>query len=67
MQYKPVDPSSPRTLVAVFATGDEVVSGLQKLAREQEAAAAAFTGLDALSDLVLGHFDWQEKLIAAFR
>lgn len=61
MRYKLVNATTPRTLVAVFATGDEVVSGLEKLAREQEAAAAAFTGLGALSDLVLGYFDWEEK------
>jgi uncharacterized protein len=61
MQYKIVNPTAPRTLVAVFATGDEVVSGLQRLAQEQHGAAAAFSGLGALSDLVLGYFDWEEK------
>ena len=61
MRCRIVNEDRQRTLVAVFDTGDEVVGGLQRLAREQNAGAASFTGLGALSDLVLGYFDWQQK------
>ena len=61
MQCKIVNGDRERTLVAVFETGDEVMDGLQRLAREQQAGAAEFTGIGALSDIVLGYFDWHKK------
>ena len=61
MKSKVVNGGPQRTLVAIFETGDEVVGGLKRLAQEQQAGAAEFTGIGALSDLVLGYFDWQKK------
>lgn len=62
MKCRIVNDAPQRTLVAVFDIGDEVVDGLQRLARDQHAgAAASFTGLGALSDVVLGYFDWEKK------
>jgi predicted DNA-binding protein with PD1-like motif len=50
-----------RTCVLVFQTGDEVMDGLSSWCGEQRVAAARFTAIGGLSDLVLGWFDWQAK------
>ena len=61
MQSRIINESPQRTFALAFATGDEVVSNLTNFAREYDVTAAAFTGLGALNDLVLGYFDWQSK------
>jgi predicted DNA-binding protein with PD1-like motif len=45
----------------VFDTGDEVLECLLAFAKEHRLSAAEFNGLGALSDCVLGYFDWQKK------
>lgn len=50
-----------RSFVLIFAPGDEVVTGLTAFAREHEITAAEFRGIGALSDAVLGYFDWESK------
>lgn len=50
-----------RTFALVFDKGDEVLETLLAFAKEQRLSAAEFTGLGALSDAVLGYFDWQKK------
>jgi predicted DNA-binding protein with PD1-like motif len=50
-----------RTIALVFASGDEVVTTLTAWCREQTVGAARFTAIGALSDVVLGWFDWQAK------
>ncbi|MBV9863048.1 MAG: DNA-binding protein [Alphaproteobacteria bacterium] len=61
MRSKILDDASQRTFALVFETGDEVIDGLQRFARENDLTAAEFTGLGALSEVVLGYFDWQTK------
>lgn len=61
MQSRIINDGLQRTFARSFPTGDEVVSNLTSFARQYDVAAAAFTGLGALSDLVLGYFDWQTK------
>jgi len=50
-----------RTFAVVFDKGDEVLENLLAFAKEHRLSAADFTGLGALSDAVLGYFDWQRK------
>ncbi len=50
-----------RTVLLVFASGDEVVSTVEAFAREQNVTAAHFTAIGAFSDAVLGYFDWAGK------
>jgi predicted DNA-binding protein with PD1-like motif len=50
-----------KTFILVFATGDEVMSGLEAFAREQGLAAAHFTAIGAFSEADLGYFDWEKK------
>ena len=55
------DDARQRTFALVFDKGDEVLETLLAFAREHRLSAAEFTGLGALSDAVLGYFDWQRK------
>lgn len=61
MKSKLIQDGPQRTFAVVFDPGDEVVSNLATFARANRLSAAGFTGLGALSDAVLGYFDWQEK------
>jgi uncharacterized protein len=50
-----------RTWVLVFASGDEVISGLTAFAREHGLAGTRFAAIGALSDAVLGYFHWERR------
>ncbi len=60
MHHKLVN-SDPKTYVVVFETGDELASGLSKIASELQLADASFTAIGALSSVRLGWLDWQNK------
>lgn len=61
MKSKLIDQASQRTFAVVLDPGDEVLACLLAFAKEQRLSAAEFSGLGALSDCVLGYFDWQKK------
>jgi predicted DNA-binding protein with PD1-like motif len=61
MKSKLIDDASQRTFALVFDPGDEVLEYLLAFANEHRLSAAELTGLGALSDCVLGYFDWQKK------
>ena len=61
MRSKLIHDARQRTFAVVFDTGDEVLHQLLAFAREHQLSAAEFTGIGALSDAVLGYFDWQKK------
>ena len=50
-----------RTFVLVMDSGDEVVASLTRFAKEQGLAGSHCTAIGALSDVVLGFFDWELK------
>jgi predicted DNA-binding protein with PD1-like motif len=61
MRTKLINDAPQRTYALVFDSGAEVLENLLAFAKAQELSAAEFTGLGALSDVVLGYFDWQKK------
>ena len=61
MEAKLIHDAQQRTFAVAFDKGDEVLENLLAFAREQRLSAAEFTGIGALSDAVLGYFDWQKK------
>jgi predicted DNA-binding protein with PD1-like motif len=61
MKTKLINDAPQRTFAVVFDKGDEVLENLLAFAKAQDLSAAEFTGLGALSDVVLGYFDWQKK------
>jgi uncharacterized protein len=61
VKSKLIDQASQRTFAVVLDPGDEVLECLLAFAKEHRLTAAEFSGLGALSDCVLGYFDWQKK------
>jgi uncharacterized protein len=61
MKGKLIQDAPQRTFAVVFDHGDEVLDNLLAFAKEHSLSAAAFTSLGALSDAVVGYFDWQKK------
>lgn len=61
MKSKLLHDAPQRTFAVVFDKGDEVLETLLAFAKEHRLSAAEFRGLGALSDAVLGYFDWQKK------
>lgn len=63
MQITELDrqPDGRRTLVAVLSTGEELVSALTLLARDQHIEAAGLTAIGALERVTLGWFDWETR------
>jgi predicted DNA-binding protein with PD1-like motif len=61
MKSKLVTEQGAKTYVLVFASGDEVIAGLQHFAIEQKLDASAFTALGAFRAVTLGYFDWEKK------
>jgi predicted DNA-binding protein with PD1-like motif len=50
-----------RTYALVFDGGDSVMKELETFARGEQLGAAHFTAIGALSEVVLGYFDWERK------
>jgi hypothetical protein len=50
-----------RTFALVFDIGDEVVAGVQQFATQHDLTASHFTAIGALTDVILGYFDWKRK------
>lgn len=61
MKSRVINEDKQRTFAVVFDAGDEVIAGLNDFVRAHRVTAAAFTGIGALSDAVLGYFDWEKK------
>lgn len=62
MKGKLLDQSGEeKTFAVIFETGDEVIGGLERFAREKRLAASHFTAIGAFSDAVIAWFDWVTK------
>jgi predicted DNA-binding protein with PD1-like motif len=61
MKWKQLQEGELRSFAAIFDTGDEVVQDLTALAKDQNLAAAQFTGIGAFRRVTLGYFDWESK------
>ncbi len=55
------DDKGMRTFAVVFDTGDEVVEGLTRFAREHHVTGAGLTAIGALHDITWGYFDWEKR------
>jgi predicted DNA-binding protein with PD1-like motif len=56
-----VNPGPQRTFAVVLDTGEEAVSTLLNFAKAKRLHAAQFSAIGALSDAVLGYFEWESK------
>ena len=61
MQVKQISGNGERRFVVVLEAGEEAVACLLSFAREQRITAAAFTGIGAFRNVVLGFFDIERK------
>jgi hypothetical protein len=61
MQVQQLSDGNERSFLLVLGPGEEVVKELVKFARDQRLLSGRFTGLGALSDVVLGFFDLRQK------
>jgi predicted DNA-binding protein with PD1-like motif len=52
---------NPLTYAIVFATGDELASGLRRFAAEQHLSGSSFKAIGAFSQVKLAWFNWETK------
>ena len=62
MKAKLINELGEKTYVLVFDKGDEVVEGLLSFARKEKIQASHLTAIGALSDVILGYFNWTDKV-----
>lgn len=60
MRFKLLE-QKPKTYLLVFSTGDELATGLQQFASEQNLGGSSFKAIGAFSSVKLGWFDWNAK------
>ena len=61
MRWKLLDAGPPATYAVVLAKGDEAMTALGRMIREQKIEAASITAIGAFERAVLGYFDWSIK------
>ena len=61
MRSKIINNASEKTYVLILETGEEVVSQLQRFAKENDLAASRFTAIGAFSSATLSYFNWDQK------
>ena len=60
MHYRQIA-AEPKTYVIIFDTGDELASGVKRVAEELHLASASFKAIGGLSAVELDWFDWNDK------
>ena len=63
MQSKIINDAPEKTYVLILETGEEVVSQIQRFARENNLNASRFTAIGAFSSATLGYFDWNQNCL----
>jgi len=61
MKSKVINTGPERTFALIFDKGDEVVTTLQRFAKDHSLTASRFSAIGALDGAVLGYFDWNRK------
>lgn len=61
MKSKLINDTQFKTYALAFETGDEVVSSMEKFAKDNNLRAGQFTGIGAFSEVTLGFFDFEIK------
>ncbi len=61
MRTKTLNEQPERTIAVVFEPDEEVIDGLQRVAKEHNLTAARFTAIGALSRVVLGYFELDKQ------
>lgn len=61
VKAKVINEGPERTFALIFEKGDEVISTLQRFAREHSLTASRFSAIGAFERAMLGYFDWERK------
>lgn len=61
MHSKMINNASEKTYVLILETGEEIVTQLQRFAKENNLTASRFTAIGALSSATLAYFHWDQK------
>ena len=61
MKAKVLNEGPERTIALIFEKGDEVMSTLQRFAKDHNLNASRFSAIGALQGAVLGYFAWESK------
>lgn len=61
MKERMIQSDSQQSYALIFETGDEVTTGLLEFAKRKGLGGSHFTAIGALSEVVLGYFDWEKK------
>lgn len=61
MHSKILNDAPEKTYVLILETGEEVVSQIQRFAKENNLNASRFTAIGAFSSATLGYFEWTQK------
>src|SRR5690554_5191431 len=58
---KLINDAAEKTYAIIMEAGEEVVTQLQRFAKENNLAASRFTAIGAFSSATLGYFNWDQK------
>lgn len=61
MHTRLINDGAEKTYVLILETGEEIVSQLQRFAKENNLAASRFTAIGAFSSAMLAYFNWDQK------
>lgn len=61
MRTKLINSGSEKTYALILESGEEVISQLQRFAKENELDASRITAIGAFSSATLGYFNWEQK------
>jgi predicted DNA-binding protein with PD1-like motif len=61
MRAKLINDAAEKTYAIIMEAGEEVVTQLQRFAKENNLAASRFTAIGAFSSATLGYFNWDQK------
>lgn len=61
MRSKLLNETGDRTYALIFDTGEEPLEGITRFAEKHTVSASRITAIGALSEVVLGFFDWEKK------
>jgi predicted DNA-binding protein with PD1-like motif len=61
LRWRLLQEGPEKVYALVFASGDEIIQGLEIFAREERISAGRFTAIGAFSQADLAFFDWETK------
>lgn len=61
MKSKAIASGTDKTWLVIFETGDELMAGLLRFAKDNKLSGSHFTAIGALQSATTGYFDWEQR------